>query len=64
MLLKKVYEWIADKEIEVYDEPNNTRAYAKSFGLGALYGVIEFMVLWGIGTYIYVIVKGITSKLQ
>lgn len=64
MLLQKIYEWISDQEIEVLDEPNDFRAYAKSFGLGVLKGVLGFFMLWGIGTYVYVIVMRIKGNLN
>ena len=63
-MLKKLYEWISDQEIEVLDEPSNFKACMKAFGLGALHGLLEFFLAFGIFMYVLLMILGIKSKLS
>lgn len=61
-MLQKIYEWISNHEIEVYDEPNDFKACMKAFGLGALHGLLEFFLMFGIFMYVLLLILGIKSK--
>lgn len=62
-MLQKLYEWISDQEIEAVHGPNNFKNYMKCFGLGALNGLLEFFMGFGIFMYVLLLVLGIKSKL-
>ena len=60
-MLKKILYWTDEKFEEVVDNPNEKHPYIKSFGLGAVEGVLDGLVIGGI---INLVVGGIVLAVK